>query len=242
MHDRCSAAADFHHPCRAWSDPCNSAARPMASGGSIDILGGTVRGPKLNGRILPGGADWQIVRSDGAADIQARYTIESDAARAFWSTARLAARPARGAGAAGARRQRRSRALLFPHRDAVRDRRSGERLAQPDSGAGARRARRAQSVRLESRGLVSLMDTAPLQRRNLTWIDSCRATSASLAAERQGDVAILRLNRAAEAQRARRRDRARASRRSSARRRTTSARCCSPAKASIFPPASISPS
>lgn len=44
----------------------------------IDITGGTVRG-KLNGRIVPGGADWQIVRSDGAADIQARYTIETDA-------------------------------------------------------------------------------------------------------------------------------------------------------------------
>ncbi len=44
----------------------------------IDILGGTVRGPKLNGRVLPGGADWQIIRNDGAADIQARYTIETD--------------------------------------------------------------------------------------------------------------------------------------------------------------------
>ena len=45
----------------------------------IGISGGTVRGPRLNGRILPGGADWQIVRSDGAADISARYTIETDA-------------------------------------------------------------------------------------------------------------------------------------------------------------------
>jgi hypothetical protein len=45
----------------------------------IDIVGGTVRGAKLKGRILPGGADWQIVRSDGAADISARYTIETDA-------------------------------------------------------------------------------------------------------------------------------------------------------------------
>jgi hypothetical protein len=44
----------------------------------IDILGGTVSGPRLNGRVLPGGADWQIIRSDGAADIQARYTIQSD--------------------------------------------------------------------------------------------------------------------------------------------------------------------
>ncbi len=45
----------------------------------IGILGGSVRGPKLNGRVLPGGADWQIVRGDGAADIQARYTIDSEA-------------------------------------------------------------------------------------------------------------------------------------------------------------------
>lgn len=44
----------------------------------IDITGGTVRGARLNGRILAGGADWQIVRSDGAADIQARYTIETE--------------------------------------------------------------------------------------------------------------------------------------------------------------------
>jgi len=44
----------------------------------VGISGGTVKGPKLNGRILPGGADWQIVRSDGAADIEARYTIETD--------------------------------------------------------------------------------------------------------------------------------------------------------------------
>jgi len=44
----------------------------------VGITGGTVKGRKLNGRILPGGADWQIVRRDGAADIQARYIIEAD--------------------------------------------------------------------------------------------------------------------------------------------------------------------
>ncbi len=31
----------------------------------IDILGGEVHGPRLTGEILPGGADWQIVRPDG---------------------------------------------------------------------------------------------------------------------------------------------------------------------------------
>ena len=48
----------------------------------IDILGGRVEGPRLQGRILPG-ADWQIVRGDGVTDLKARYGIETDEARAF---------------------------------------------------------------------------------------------------------------------------------------------------------------
>ena len=45
----------------------------------VNLFGGIVSGPKLNGRIVPGGADWQIMAADGALDIHARYTIESDA-------------------------------------------------------------------------------------------------------------------------------------------------------------------
>ena len=52
---------------------------PVGERRIIGIRGGTVRGRKLNGRVLPGGADWQVIRTDGAADIQARYMIESDA-------------------------------------------------------------------------------------------------------------------------------------------------------------------
>jgi uncharacterized protein DUF3237 len=44
----------------------------------INILGGRVEGARLNGRILPGGADWQIIRTDGVADLKARYTIEAE--------------------------------------------------------------------------------------------------------------------------------------------------------------------
>ncbi|MFO1361175.1 MAG: DUF3237 domain-containing protein [Burkholderiales bacterium] len=43
----------------------------------IDIVGGEVSGPRLSGRILPGGADWQILRDDGTAVLEARYTIEA---------------------------------------------------------------------------------------------------------------------------------------------------------------------
>ncbi len=43
----------------------------------IPITGGTVEGPRLAGRVLPGGADWQIVRADGCAELEARYTLEA---------------------------------------------------------------------------------------------------------------------------------------------------------------------
>jgi hypothetical protein len=41
----------------------------------IPILGGTVAGPLLAGEVLPGGADWQTVREDGVAEVEARYTL-----------------------------------------------------------------------------------------------------------------------------------------------------------------------
>jgi hypothetical protein len=44
----------------------------------IGITGGTVKGPALNGIVLPGGADWQIVRDDGVSEINARYSIKAD--------------------------------------------------------------------------------------------------------------------------------------------------------------------
>lgn len=42
----------------------------------IPILGGTVDGPNIRGKVLAGGADWQILHADGAADLEARYTLE----------------------------------------------------------------------------------------------------------------------------------------------------------------------
>jgi hypothetical protein len=45
----------------------------------VNLLGGTVTGAKLQGRVLPGGADWQIMAANGCIDLHARYTLESDA-------------------------------------------------------------------------------------------------------------------------------------------------------------------
>ena len=65
---------------RATLDPIMNLGRtPLGERRIIGIRGGTVDGGKFTGRVLPGGADWQVVRADGAADIRARYTIESEA-------------------------------------------------------------------------------------------------------------------------------------------------------------------
>jgi hypothetical protein len=44
----------------------------------INIKGGAFSGPNLSGRVLPGGADWQIIRYDGITELEARYTLETD--------------------------------------------------------------------------------------------------------------------------------------------------------------------
>lgn len=47
----------------------------------IPITGGSLSGPELQGRVLPGGADFQIVVSDTCADLDARYLIALDGAQ-----------------------------------------------------------------------------------------------------------------------------------------------------------------
>lgn len=43
----------------------------------IPILSGTVSGV-IKGRVLPGGADAQIIRQNGRVDLSARYALETD--------------------------------------------------------------------------------------------------------------------------------------------------------------------
>jgi hypothetical protein len=44
----------------------------------VQILGGTFEGPGIKGRVLPGGADWQIIHADGFSELDTRYTLETD--------------------------------------------------------------------------------------------------------------------------------------------------------------------
>ncbi len=59
-------------------------ARPMELGDAprgrrriIPIVGGTVKGERLSGRILDLGADWQTIMADGNAELDTRYAIET---------------------------------------------------------------------------------------------------------------------------------------------------------------------
>ena len=59
--------------------------RPVQIGASdqgvrryIPITGGEFTGAEIRGRVLPGGADWQLERADGVTEIDAHYAIEAD--------------------------------------------------------------------------------------------------------------------------------------------------------------------
>jgi hypothetical protein len=44
----------------------------------IPITGGEVRGDDVNGKVLPFGADFQIIRPNELIDLEARYAFETD--------------------------------------------------------------------------------------------------------------------------------------------------------------------
>jgi hypothetical protein len=53
----------------------------MAGGGRkriVPITGGRITGERFSGEVLPGGADWQMLRPDNVLDVSARYTVRAD--------------------------------------------------------------------------------------------------------------------------------------------------------------------
>src|SRR5246127_1492136 len=44
----------------------------------IPIIGGEVRGERVTGKVLPFGADFQIIRPNELIDLEARYAFETD--------------------------------------------------------------------------------------------------------------------------------------------------------------------
>ncbi len=48
---------------------------PLGERRQVPILAGTLAGPLLQGEVLSGGVDDQLIRDDGVAEIEARYLI-----------------------------------------------------------------------------------------------------------------------------------------------------------------------
>lgn len=59
--------------------PVEVGATPAGLRRMIPITGGTVTGPRMNGQVLAGGADFQLILGGGTqAHLDARYVIELD--------------------------------------------------------------------------------------------------------------------------------------------------------------------
>ncbi len=51
---------------------------PIGKRNIVPITGGTFEGPRLRGKIMPGGWDWQLVNASGCFDLHADYMIQTD--------------------------------------------------------------------------------------------------------------------------------------------------------------------
>jgi len=54
---------------------------------SAPIASGHFEGPRLRGKVLPGGGDWTLLRSDGVLELDIRVTLETDDSAAIYMTA-----------------------------------------------------------------------------------------------------------------------------------------------------------
>jgi len=78
MTDPAPPALAFLYTVRITLDPpLHLGATPQGERRIIGITGGRFEGPRMRGRLLPGGADWQVRRPDGVFALEARMTFET---------------------------------------------------------------------------------------------------------------------------------------------------------------------
>ena len=56
----------------------NVGAGPHGTRITFPITGGSFEGDRLRGKVLPGGDDWTVRRSDGVIELDLRVTLETD--------------------------------------------------------------------------------------------------------------------------------------------------------------------
>ena len=57
--------------------PVEVGAAPAGARRIFDVKGGSFEGPRLRGRILPGGGDWLLIGHDGVGRLDVRATFET---------------------------------------------------------------------------------------------------------------------------------------------------------------------
>src|SRR3982074_3388752 len=62
----------------AVSNPQRLGAGPHGTRITVPIADGHFEGPRLRGRVLPGGGDWTLLRGDGVLELDLRVTLETD--------------------------------------------------------------------------------------------------------------------------------------------------------------------
>ena len=58
--------------------PQKIGAIPHGARSIVPVTGGDFEGPRLRGKVLPGGGDWLLLRSDGVLELDLRITLETD--------------------------------------------------------------------------------------------------------------------------------------------------------------------
>ena len=121
------------------------------------VAGGTFEGKRLHGTVLPGGADWIMVRPDGATTLDVRLVLQTDDGATIGMTYRGMRH---GPAAVMERLNRgdigRSGGVLFPHRGGVRNRGGEIRLAEPRHRGRHRRPPAGRSGLRRVRGAVTM--------------------------------------------------------------------------------------
>lgn len=73
-------ATEFVYEAKAvlWPERYGIENTPHGGRNIVRIKGGTFKGPDIEGEILEGGADWQLIRPDGVRELEARYTMRTN--------------------------------------------------------------------------------------------------------------------------------------------------------------------
>jgi hypothetical protein len=90
-----SAAAELHAEflmqlAAEFADAEDLGDTPLGGRRILKVRRGSFRGPQIEGELLPGGGDWVLVRADGVAQLDIRFTLRAhDGAMVYVSSSGL---------------------------------------------------------------------------------------------------------------------------------------------------------